>query len=134
MSLSERDDELRARCCGGCSVAFDRSSDFARESSLDFRLRGVWNVPHIASKSEVSMRINGRALVVGLLHSSDLNSMGSSAEPGRLGDSGSCLMRRGGGIALADSFLRRFKMFSRTTTGSSSLRGSTLTAYDLTSA
>lgn len=90
ISLSERDDELRARCRGGRNVAFDRSSDLARESSLDFRLRGVWNVPRIASKSEVSMRLNGRALVVGLLHSSDLNSMGSSAEPGRLGDSGSC--------------------------------------------
>jgi hypothetical protein len=56
----------------------------------------------MASRSEVSMRINGRALVVGLLHSSDLNSMGSSAEPGLLGDSGSCLMRCGGGIAAVD--------------------------------
>jgi hypothetical protein len=37
-------------------------------------------------------------------------------------------------MAVADSFLRRFRMFSRTTTGSSSLHGSTLTAYDLTSA
>jgi hypothetical protein len=76
------------------------------------------------------MRIRGRTLVAGLLQSSDLNSKGSSAEPGLRGETGSCLIRRGGGIAEADSFLPRFSMFSRTTTGSSSLQASNLIGDD----
>jgi hypothetical protein len=76
-------------------------------------------VPRIASKSELSVRIKERALIAGLLHSSDLNSMGSFAEPGLCGDdTGSSLIRRGGGIADADPFLRRLKTLSLTTTGS----------------